>query len=131
MTERAAVEQIAPMFIVADIQAAVACYREQLGFELDMLIPPEEPFFAIVRRGGAAIHLKQIGPDTPPLPNPQRHEWARWDAWLHTPDPDALAAELEASGARVVEPLADTDDGLRAVAVADADGYVLCFGRPR
>ena len=28
------------------------------------------------------------------------------------------------------EPLADHDDGLRGFAVADADGYVLFFGRP-
>jgi hypothetical protein len=28
-------------------------------------------------------------------------------------------------------PLADTDDGLRGFEVADADGYLLFFGRPR
>ena len=32
---------------------------------------------------------------------------------------------------RTVEPLKDTDDGLRGFELQDADGYVLFFGRAR
>jgi len=122
---------IAPFFIVRGIGAALDFYRDRLGFELVHASPQPEPFFAIVARGGARIFLKAVAPDVAPLPNPARHPWARWDAFVSTPDPDALAAELAARGVAFCEPLADSEDGLRGFAVADADGYVLFFGRPR
>jgi catechol 2,3-dioxygenase-like lactoylglutathione lyase family enzyme len=122
---------IAPFFIVRGIGAALDFYRDRLGFELVHASPEPEPFFAIVERGGARIFLKAVAPDVAPLPNPTRHPWARWDAFVSTPDPDAFAAELAARGAAFRETLADSEDGLRGFAVADADGYVLFFGRPR
>jgi hypothetical protein len=42
-----------------------------------------------------------------------------------------LAAEFAARGVEFTAPLSDTGDGLRGFALADADGYVLFFGRPR
>ena len=56
---------------------------------------------------------------------------ARWDAYLHVPDPDALAVEFSSRSVEFFEPLKDTDDGLRGFELQDADGYVLFFGRPR
>jgi hypothetical protein len=50
---------------------------------------------------------------------------------VDVPDPDALAAEFLERGAAFHEPLKDTGDGLRGFAVADVDGYVIFFGRPR
>ena len=41
------------------------------------------------------------------------------------------AAEFASRNVELSEPLTDTDDGLRGFEVADADGYVLFFGRPR
>jgi hypothetical protein len=55
----------------------------------------------------------------------------RWDAYIDTPDPDALAAELAGRGAVFSESLRDTHDGLRGFEISDPDGYVLFFGRPR
>jgi len=60
----------------------------------------------------------------------QRHPLARWDAFVHTPDPDALASEFMARGVTLHTPLADTDDSLRGFELQDPDGYVLFFGRP-
>ena len=52
--------------------------------------------------------------------------WARWDAYLHVPDPDALAAEFSSRDVEFFQPLKeDGDDGLRGFEVQDADGYVL------
>ncbi|MHC4820544.1 MAG: VOC family protein [Planctomycetota bacterium] len=121
---------ISPFFIVADLERSLETYREQLGFEVRYTVPEEEPFFAMVGRGDAQILLKHVADDVGPLPNPSRHEWARWDAFVHVEDPDALAAEYQQRGAEFREPLEDHDDGLRGFAVADADGYVLFFGRP-
>jgi len=121
---------VSPLFVVADLARSVAFYRDALGFHVRAVLPEDAPFFAIVGRDQAQILLKHVGKDVPPLPNPARHEWARWDAFVHADDPDALAAELATRDVAFCEPLADHDDGLRGFAVADADGYVLFFGRP-
>ena len=63
--------------------------------------PDQDPFFAIVRRDGGMIFLKGSGD---PLPNPKRYSWARWDAYLNVPDPDALAVEFSSSSTGLSEP---------------------------
>jgi hypothetical protein len=55
---------------------------------------------------------------------------ARWDAYVHVPDPDALAAEFSSRDIDFFEPLQNTGDGLRGFELKDADGYILFFGRP-
>jgi uncharacterized glyoxalase superfamily protein PhnB len=124
---------IAPFFIVRNVPAALAFYRDRLGFNITFQGPePDDIFFGIVQRGNAMIMLKDVGVD--PLPNAMRDEkkgWARWDAYVYVPDPDALAAEFASRGVEFSQPLKDDDDGLRGFEVKDADGYVLFFGRPR
>src|SRR5262245_45625054 len=97
---------ISPFFIVQDAAAALAFYRESLGFEVTYQEPEQDPFFGIVRRGGAMIMLKGVGVD--PLPNHKREPAARWDAYLYAPDPDALAAEFLSRNVEFSEPLKDT-----------------------
>ena len=120
---------ISPFFIVKDTAGALRFYRDQLGFEVTFQEPPENPFFGIVRRDGAMIMLKAVGVD--PLPNFRREPAARWDAYVHVPDPDALAAEFASRNVEFSNPLKDTHDGLRGFELKDFDGYVLFFGRPR
>src|SRR6185369_8422023 len=122
------VSAIAPFFIVKNAGAASAFYRDRLGFIVVFQEPADDPFFVIVRRGGAMIMLKDVGVD--PLANYQRHPDARWDAYLYVPDPDSLAAEFSSRGLEFSKPLKDTHDGLRGFELHDADGYVLFFGRP-
>lgn len=130
---QAEIAGISPFFIVQDVPAALAFYRERLGFEITFQGPaPDDIFFGIVRRGGAQILLKDVG--VTPLPNHTRDVKkgiARWDAFVYVPDPDALAAEFASRNVEFFEPLKDTDDGLRGFELKDADGYVLFFGRPR
>jgi catechol 2,3-dioxygenase-like lactoylglutathione lyase family enzyme len=116
------VDAVSPFFIVRDLDRALAFYRDVLGFEVTFA---SGGFFAIVRRGGVQFLLKSVGVDA--QPNRTRHADARWDAFVHVADPDALAAELSTQD---VVPI-DTDDGLRGFELVDADGYVLFFGRPR
>lgn len=121
--------EIAPFFIVKNLAASIDFYNQQLGFETDLLIPEDDPFFAIVSRDNVRILLKHITKDIHPAPNHTRHEWAKWDAFIWVFDPDALYAEFQSRGLEFHEPLADTDDGLRAFELKDHDGYVLCFGK--
>jgi catechol 2,3-dioxygenase-like lactoylglutathione lyase family enzyme len=124
---------IAPFFIVRNVPAALAFYRDRLGFDITFQGPnPDDIFFGIVQRDAAMIMLKSIGVD--PIPNCSRDTKqgiARWDAYLHVPDPDALSAEFLSRNVEFSEPLKDTEDGLRGFELHDADGYVLFFGRPR
>ena len=126
------ITSIAPLFIVRDVPASLAFYRDRLGFEITFQGPePNDIFFGIVRRGEATIMLKSVGLD--PVPNHTRdigQGWARWDAYLHVPDPDALAAEFSSRGLSFFRPLKNDGDGLRGFELQDADGYVLFFGRP-
>jgi hypothetical protein len=101
----------------------------QTGFEVTRQEPKDDPFFAIVCRGGAMLMVKSV--EAAPAPNATRDPWARWDAYVSVPDPDALAAEFRSRGVALSVPLKDTTDGLRGFELKDADGYVLFFGRPR
>jgi catechol 2,3-dioxygenase-like lactoylglutathione lyase family enzyme len=130
---RPAISCVAPLFIVKSVPAALAFYRDRLGFDVTFEGPePDDIFFGIVERGGAMVMFKDVGVD--PVPNCTRDVGkglARWDAYLHVPDPDALAAEFSSRGVVFLDPLEDTGDGLRGFSLRDADGYVLFFGRTR
>ncbi len=126
---RAEIAGISPFFIVRDAVAALAFYRDRLGFEIMFQGPSDDIFFGIVTRGRAMIMVKNVGVD--PLPNYKRQPQARWDAYVDVPDPDALAAEYLSRNVEFSEPLENTHDGLRGFELKDLDGYVLFFGRPR
>jgi len=125
---------IAPFFIVKDVPAALKFYRDSLGFDITFQGPSDDDiFFGIVQRDGAMIMMKDIGVE--PVPNYTRDikkGIARWDAYLHVPDPDSLAEEFSSRNVEFFIPLHDNDDdGLRGFEIKDADGYLLYFGRPK
>ncbi len=122
---------INPFFIVQDLQASISYYIERLGFQLDFEGPDQNPYYGRVSRDGIGIMLKAILPDVLPRPNSSRHEWARWDAYIYTLDPDALFDEFRQRGVSFVTQLSFIDEGLWGFEVTDADGYVLAFARVR
>lgn len=120
---------ISPLFLVSDVARTIAFYRT-LGFEPVYSEPQDDPFFAMLARDHSQFFVKsQDG--VAPLPNPVRAPSLKWDAYVDTPDPDALFAELSARRVAFRSTLADTSEGLRGFEIADPDGYVLFFGRPR
>ena len=118
---------IAPLFVVDNLRASLDFYCSKLGFEVSYT---GEDFFGIVERDGVMIMLKAITPEIHPQPNHSRHEWARWDAYVHTPDPDSLYSEFAANAVPMYGPLVDNSDGLRGFEIIDNSGYVIYFGRP-
>jgi catechol 2,3-dioxygenase-like lactoylglutathione lyase family enzyme len=133
---RPAISGISPFFIVADVPATLAFYRDKLGFQVTFRGPtPEDEFFGIVRRDGASIMFKALGLNVDgkeilvdPVPNYGRKPAHSWDAFVEVPDPDALAAEFASRGVPFSSPLTDSDDGLRGFGIRDLDGYGLFFG---
>ncbi|HLZ89642.1 MAG TPA: VOC family protein [Puia sp.] len=121
---------VSPCFIVSSLKDSVSFYVDKLGFEIRYIGPPDDPFFAIVGRETISIMLKAIAPDIHPVPNHTRHEWARLDAFIYAADPDAIFEEYRSRGLAFHQSIKDDGDGLRGFEIADADGYILFFGRP-
>jgi catechol 2,3-dioxygenase-like lactoylglutathione lyase family enzyme len=123
---------VTPFFIVDDLAATIAFYQSKLGFDVRYKGGDANgnDFWAFLARDQVMLNFKAIAPEIHPQPNRSRHEWARWDAYIFTDDPDSLYAEFTAKGAPVHRELANTNDGLRAFEITDNSGYVLCFGRP-
>jgi catechol 2,3-dioxygenase-like lactoylglutathione lyase family enzyme len=123
---------VSPLFIVRNVPATLAFYRDKLGFDVTFEGPePDDIFFGIVRRGRAMIMFKAI--DVEPVPNYTRdigHGIAAWDAYIYVADPDRLAVEFASRDVRFFKPLQDNHDRLRGFEIEDADGYILFFGRP-
>jgi len=122
---------ISPFFIVKDLQKSIDHYTQRFGFGVAFQGPADDVYYAGVTRDGITIMLKTITPDVLPQPNHTRHEWARWDAYVYTLDPDTLFQEFRRRGASFVKELSFIDDGLWGFEVTDADGYVLAFFRLR
>lgn len=121
-----------PLFIVRNVPATLAFYRDKLGFEITFQGPePNDIFFGIVQRGRAMIMFKDI--DVEPVPNHTRdigHGIASWDAYIYVPDPDALFEEFIGRDVDFKVPLSNNSDNLRGFEVSDINGYIIYFGRP-
>jgi catechol 2,3-dioxygenase-like lactoylglutathione lyase family enzyme len=125
---------VAPFFIVDDLRATLAFYQSQLGFSVLYKGggdgKEEDDFWAILGRDHVMLMFKAITPEVHPQPNWSRHEWARWDAYINTDDPDSLYTEFVGKNVPMYRELANNSDGLRAFEITDNSGYVLCFGTP-
>jgi catechol 2,3-dioxygenase-like lactoylglutathione lyase family enzyme len=125
---------VMPFFVVDDLGATLNFYQSKLGFDVRYRGGgdgnEEADFFAILGRDRVALMFKAITPEVHPQPNHSRHEWARWDAYIYTDDPDSLYTEFTGRKVPMFRELSNTEDGLRAFEITDNSGYVLCFGRP-
>lgn len=117
---RVMAERIAPIFVVADIDAAAEHYSA-LGFEVEHY--GGDAAYGFARRGAVEIHLAgHAGVD--PLTTTSA-------AYLYVDSADALHAEWRASGqpGRFHEP-EDTEYGLREGAHVDPWGNLIRYGSP-
>ena len=128
-TKPPTLDTISPFFIVSAVSRAIRFYEDWLGFELRFTEPASNPFFAIMGRDSVQVFLKSVPDGIAAQPNHTRHEWAAWDAFVYTGDPDSLAAEFVSRGLAFHKAIADRSDGLRGFEVSDPDGYILFFGR--
>lgn len=123
-------KSISPFFIVTNLKISIAFYTDNLGFEVHFIGPNDNPYFAIVGRDSVEIMLKEIASDIQPVPNHTRHGWARWDAYVSVKEPESLFQEYSSRGNKFHQPILVDDDNLLGFEIADADGYILFFGRP-
>ena len=112
-------EDVAPVFPVGDMEAAMAHYRE-LGFG----VSSHNDRYAYAVRGGVTIHLTLVE-GLEPLRSSSV-------AYLLVEDAEALAQEWEAADVDgEIRSPAPTDYGAIEGAYVDPDGNMLRFGSPQ
>jgi uncharacterized glyoxalase superfamily protein PhnB len=114
---------IAPQFFTTGIPAALAYYKDKLGFEC-VGAWHDPPVYAIVDRDGHAIHFR---PAEPPRANPANYTEELLDAYLFVEDAGALYAEYAARGVEFTRGLANMPWGTREFVVKDNDGRLPAF----
>lgn len=121
---------IAPYFIVDDVVATAAFYRDRLGFRYDRLWG-DPPGFCMVSRRGVVIMLGQLERSGLMQPNSRADPHGEaWDGYVWVDDADALHAELRAANVTIVREICDQEYGCRDFTIEDCNGYRLCFGQP-
>jgi uncharacterized glyoxalase superfamily protein PhnB len=113
---------LAPQFLVDDLSAAVAYYRDRLGFEPDFVY---ESFYASVSRDGFSIHLK-CAPKTL-ADRAHRKQNEHLDAYVGVRGVETLFDELKSNGAHIIRSLEERPWSCKDFYVEDLDGYILCF----
>jgi catechol 2,3-dioxygenase-like lactoylglutathione lyase family enzyme len=121
-----------PQFGVPDLVQTAEYYRDVLGFQIAgywdgesvSLTPETPPVFAIVWRDQIQLFFNHIGQRGSGEPRNQDAP----DAYLRVTGIDALAAELRASGAEIIDGPEDRSYGQRELVVKDCNGLILCLG---
>ncbi|MEM7080041.1 MAG: VOC family protein [Pseudomonadota bacterium] len=113
---------IAPQFLVADLQRALAYYTETLGFTQAI---GYEDFYASVRRDQAEIHLKRAKPLA--AERSYRQENAHIDAYITVTNLEHYFAECRERGAIVHQEVQSHPWSVTDFCLMDPDGYILCF----
>jgi catechol 2,3-dioxygenase-like lactoylglutathione lyase family enzyme len=111
----------AAIFVVRDIAASLAYFRDALGFEVAFTWG-EPTYYAGVCRGAVSIHLQAASQTSRPA--------GASSLSVFVGSADDVHRELVARGARVLKPPASYPYGMRDFNVADLDGNTLVFGNP-
>jgi lactoylglutathione lyase len=127
---------VAPQFAVADLIRTTVYYRDVLGFALngywdgqqvtEAPNPASPPVFAIVSRDDVQIFFGLAAAADAPRP-PRTDDG--YDLFVHVDGVDALAEQLRASGADIVDGPEDRPYGQRELIVRDCNGLVFAFGQ--
>jgi len=110
-------EQLVVEVFVRDIARAKAFY-EQLGFE----VLGDHGAFVALAWEGCQLYLAERRDLPPPPEHPQAN------VRIMVPDVDSAWARAGTIGARILDPIADREYGLRDFTIADPEGFAVRFG---
>jgi predicted enzyme related to lactoylglutathione lyase len=108
---------VRPNLEVAELGPTVACLREVLGFQVDV----EEEAMGLV-----LLHRDAVGVAVVRSPRPAANETTA--GYIGVTGVEALHAEVQARGAKIVAALTDHPWGLRDFVVEIPGGHRLAFG---
>ena len=109
----------ATVFVVSDVEAGLAYYRDVLGFQVTFEYGSPLSY-ACLCRDEVALHLLAASA-TKRLPG-------QGGLCVFVRDVDRLYIELSSRGARLINQPEDRDYGMRDFDVVDADGNQVTFG---
>ena len=116
-----------PVFLVDDVNATAAWYREQLGFETAGIFPPKGPAaWASLQRDGAEIMLQGLKGFRKQTVY-ERREGGVWDAYIRLSGVAELFNTVKGKSF-VIKPLEREPYGDWDFEIQDLNGYVLVFG---
>jgi uncharacterized glyoxalase superfamily protein PhnB len=107
----------ASVLYVKDMHAALADYRDKLGFSVEFTWE-DPPRYACLCLGDAAVHLNSYAAPA-----------ATSIVCIFCKGVDALHDDLAVRGAHITRPPKDEPYGMREFAVTDPDGHQLIFGQ--
>jgi uncharacterized glyoxalase superfamily protein PhnB len=110
--------RIAPELPCDDLDKAVKCYEQKLGFKVALRLPENK--YAIVERDGIAIHLFAVAEPQP----------SAVGVHIFTSDLDKLYSDLKRSGATITQGIERKPWGNRDFRVRDEFGNELKFTEP-
>lgn len=124
-----------PQFTVPDVVRTAQYYRDVLGFQIASywhgeqasLVTDPPPYFAIVWRDDVQVFFGRGDPAQSTLATSD----GGYHAYFHIEGVDALAKELGARGATIVDGPEDRTYKQRELVVRDCNGFVLAFGEDR
>jgi catechol 2,3-dioxygenase-like lactoylglutathione lyase family enzyme len=113
---RGLIRKALPRFPVSDVAAAVAYYRDVLGFKINY----QQQDLGVMDRDEVTVLLN---------PRDAKH-LGIGSSYFYVANADALYAELKAKGAKIDGEPVSHPWGLRDFGVIDPDGNELWFGQP-
>lgn len=125
---------VLPCLVVPDVEAAVAHYRDKLGFRSCGVYGKQPEQFGIVDRAeGQGFHFKSTascgtGQGRRNRECPGVGGGGTIEAYIRVADADRLHADYVRRGARIVQPPTNRDYHQREFMVEDHLGNILCFG---
>ncbi|MDG1960405.1 MAG: VOC family protein [Candidatus Binatia bacterium] len=129
MTNKEQMSQVNPYFLVDDVPASAAYYRDVLGFHFDRFWG-DPSSFVMVRRDQIQIMLRQRESSAEPIARPNKARLSgSFDAYVYVRDVDELHKEFKERGANILYEPCDQPHQCREFEVEDPNGYVLCFGQ--
>ena len=121
--------QVNSYFLVDDVQASAAQYRNAMGFDFEKFWG-DPPAFVMVRRDHIQIMLRQRATSAEAVARPNKARLPdSFDAYVYVRDVDALHEEYRERGAKILYEPYDQPHQCREFEVEDMNGYVLCFGQ--
>ncbi len=116
---------IIPQLRTTDMESSIRFYTETLGFSLAFRF---EDFYAGIETAGQLIHLKLVDEPDPSIPYVAKGE--HFHLYLQTEDLAEIAAQLKASGVKLVKGLHETPWNTREIVIRDDQGHTIYLGEP-
>lgn len=112
---------VGPVIPVPDVEAAVAFYCDQLGFDLDFVMG-DPPDHGSVTQGRVGVQFTLAHAPAAA---------SRYPGWFYffVEGIDALATDYSARGLHFTQPLGDREYGMREFELTDLNGFRLRFGQ--